>query len=236
MRHYRHSKFATSAVLAGLLALCVSLGGSWGNVYGQTAGPTPTPGQQAILNVTKQVDNANPRRGDSVSFTIRVQNTGSVAARNVVIRDVLPATFDILSTSATAGVVEVRGQTVTVVVSAIDPGVTVLVVIEARVRDNAQGELRNTVIVREEPVTGGTDGANEQRATAVLTIDESVAEVPPQAGGQAGQSGQVGQSGTADSLLGRTGAGSNLQMPLLLIGLMLVLAGAFVFIRVRTTQ
>jgi uncharacterized repeat protein (TIGR01451 family) len=227
-----YPRFATSSALAGLLILLISLGGGWGEVYGQTAGPTPTAGPRASLSVTKQVDNANPRRGDIVAFTIRVQNTGSVAARNVIIRDVVPGAFDILNASATAGTVEVRGQTVAVTVPAIDPGVTVLVVIEARVRNDAQGELRNTVIVREADDPATADGVNEQRATVTLTVAEGAADAPP-AGGQA--SGQTGQSGASDSLLSGTGAGSGLQLPLLLIGIALVLAGGLVFLRTRTS-
>jgi uncharacterized repeat protein (TIGR01451 family) len=222
----------TSSALAGLLILLISLGGGWGEVYGQTAGPTPTPSQRAILSVTKQVDNANPRRGDIVAFTIRVQNTGSVAARSVIIRDVVPGAFDILNASATAGTVEVRAQTVTVTVANIDPGMTVLLVIEARVRNDAQGELRNTVIVREAADPATADGVNEQRATVTLTVAEEAAAAPS-AGAQPG--GQTGQSGVSDSLLSGTGAESGLQQSLLLIGVALVLAGALIFFRTRTS-
>lgn len=226
MGRHHYQRFATSSVLAGVLILLISLGGGWGNVYGQTAGPTPTPSRGAVLSVTKRVDNANPRRGDTITFTIRVQNTGSVTARNVIIRDVVPGTFDILNASATLGAVKINGQTISLIIPALDPGVTVLLVVEARVRNNAQGELRNTVIVREgDPSVA--DG-NEQRATAVLMVAEGTAG-PTQPGGPRNQ------IGPSDSLLGRTGAGSGLQLPLLLIGLALVLAGAFVFIRARGT-
>lgn len=45
---------------------------------------------QARLVATKQVDGATKRPGDAVAYRIRVQNTGTDAARNVVLRDVLP--------------------------------------------------------------------------------------------------------------------------------------------------
>lgn len=230
-RLHQH-RVATSTMFAGLLIMLMSFGGSWGEAYGQTAGPTPTAGQRAVLSVTKQVDNANPRQGDIVSFTIRVQNTGSVAALNVLIRDILPGTFDVLRASATAGTVEVVGQVVTVSVPQIDPGVTVLAVIEARVRAEARGELRNTVTVRE---TTSGDSANELSATAVLQVAEQADASPPAGGDNRGGAGGDNRGGS-NPLLSGTGAGSGLQLPLLVIGMMLVLIGGLVFSRVRSAQ
>lgn len=272
MGQQHHHRVATSTMLTGLLILLISLGGSWGEAYGQTAGPTPTVGQRAVLSVTKQVDNATPRRGDIVSFTIRVQNTGSVAALNVVIRDVVPGTFDVLRASATSGAAEVRGQVVTITVPQIDPGVTVLATIEARVRNDARGQLRNTVVVRAAGVVDGSNAA-EVSATVLLDVAEQPDATPPTgasppaggntgggtgdntgggaggntgggAGGNTGggAGGNIGGGAGGDTrrgsnpLLSGTGAGSGLQLPLLVIGIMLVLIGGLIFTRVRNTQ
>lgn len=222
-------------MLTGLLIMLISFGGGWGEAYGQTAGPTPTPGQRAVLSVTKQVDAANPRRSDIVSFTIRVQNTGTAAALNVVIRDVLPGTFDVLRASATAGAVKVNGQVVTVTVPQIDPGVTVLTVIEARVRNDARGQLRNTVVVRAAGAVDGSGSTDEVSATALLDVAEQT-DAPPASGGD-NRGGAGGDNrGGSNPLLSGTGAGSGLQMPLLIIGIMFVLIGGLIFTRVRTTQ
>jgi uncharacterized repeat protein (TIGR01451 family) len=43
------------------------------------------------LNITKSVDNANPEEGQTVVYTVSVQNLSSQAATNVVLRDIVPA-------------------------------------------------------------------------------------------------------------------------------------------------
>jgi uncharacterized repeat protein (TIGR01451 family) len=60
----------------------------------------------ADLSVTKTVDNATPKEGDQVTYTISVGNAGPDSALSVVVSDVLPAglTFVATSSADTTGV------------------------------------------------------------------------------------------------------------------------------------
>jgi uncharacterized repeat protein (TIGR01451 family) len=221
MSHQRQRSFAMSLLLTGLLVTLMSFGGGWGQAYGQTAGPTPTP-RRATISVTKTVDNPRPSPGATVVFTIRVQNVGDTPARNVVVQDNMPGAFEILDVATTAGTATVSGPAVRVDIPQIDPGATVVITIRARLRPDARGELVNVVIVRD------TDGVfGEQRARATLGVAESTDEqqiTPP-------TSAQVPRAP-----LSNTGADSGLQWSLLLLGLLLMAAGSVVFWRARATR
>ena len=67
-----------------------------------SAGALETP-QQANLSVRKSVSNPTPNVGDTLTYTIRVTNSGPDAATGVVLFDVLPAGVSYQSSSATAG-------------------------------------------------------------------------------------------------------------------------------------
>lgn len=238
MSRKHHGRLIVSLLIVGVLFGLAGWGGSWGRVYGQTSGPTPTPGS-AVLAVSKTVDNPSPRRGQTVTFTIRIQNVGGTAARNVVIRDVMPGMFDVLNATTTKDQAQVRGQTVTVEASEIVPGETVIVTIETRVRNNAQGRAENVVVVRYQAVAGATGSAGggevltteqEQRATAVLGVsEEAVDDQAPATDEQGGASGPGSQ-------LSPTGMDPATQWPLLLAGLLLIATGGLIFVRVRKTS
>jgi len=55
------------------------------------------------LDITKSVDNTTPQDGDTIVFTITVENKGSIDATNVVIFDELPGQLDYVSSSADIG-------------------------------------------------------------------------------------------------------------------------------------
>jgi uncharacterized repeat protein (TIGR01451 family) len=63
---------------------------------------TVTP-QSIDLSLTKNVDNATPEIGDNVIFTITVLNSGSIAATNVAVSDVLPSGLTFVSSTPTQG-------------------------------------------------------------------------------------------------------------------------------------
>jgi uncharacterized repeat protein (TIGR01451 family) len=224
MSHQRQRSFAMSLLLTGLLVTLLSFGGGWGQAYGQTAGPTPTPRGAAQLSVTKEIDNPRPRQGETVVFTIRVQNTGDAPARDVVVQDNMPGSLEILEVSTTAGTSSVRGPTVRVEIPQLDPGASVVITIRARLRPDARGELVNIVIARANNVGGATV---EQRAQAVLEVAESAADEPTAPGG-----GAQNPRGS----LGNTGADSTVQWWLLLLGLVLMAAGSAIFWRARRTR
>jgi uncharacterized repeat protein (TIGR01451 family) len=60
-------------------------------------------GQSADIQVVKGVDNANPVRGDQVTFTITATNNGPSAATGVVINDLLPVGLSFVSATASQG-------------------------------------------------------------------------------------------------------------------------------------
>ncbi len=224
MSHQRQRSFAMSLLLTGLLVTLLSFGGGWGQAYGQTAGPTPTPARAAQISVTKEVNNPAPRQGETVVFTIRVQNTGDTPARDVVVQDNMPGTLEVLDVATTAGTASVRGPTVRVEIPQLDPGASVVITIRARLRPDARGELVNIVIVR----ANNSGGASvEQRAQAVLAVAESAVDGPAPSGN--------GPQNPRSSL-GNTGADSGMQWWLLLLGLLLMAAGSAIFWRARSTR
>jgi uncharacterized repeat protein (TIGR01451 family) len=61
---------------------------------------TPTDPQVADLYLTKVVDVATPNVGDTVTFTIEVDNLGATTAQNVTVQDTLPTGLQFVSASA----------------------------------------------------------------------------------------------------------------------------------------
>lgn len=59
--------------------------------------------QSADLSMAKSVDVANPNVGDTVRFTLQVNNAGPTAAQAVAVEDRLPAGLGFVSASATRG-------------------------------------------------------------------------------------------------------------------------------------
>ncbi len=63
---------------------------------------TITP-SSADLSLTKQVDNANPNVGDTVTFTVNLANAGPNSATSIVVSDSVPAGFTFVSASPSVG-------------------------------------------------------------------------------------------------------------------------------------
>ncbi|WP_395684146.1 hypothetical protein, partial [Dokdonella sp.] len=72
------------------------------NTTNNTGGVTLN-GQSADIQVLKGVDNANPIRGDQVTFTITATNNGPSAATGVALSDVLPAGLIFVSATPSQG-------------------------------------------------------------------------------------------------------------------------------------
>ncbi len=60
-------------------------------------------GQSADIQVVKGVDNANPVRGNTITFTITTTNNGPSAATGVAVTDVLPAGISLVSATPSQG-------------------------------------------------------------------------------------------------------------------------------------
>jgi len=58
---------------------------------------------QADLSLTKSVDNSMPNLGDSVTFTLQLDNAGPDTATGVQVRDLLPTGMNFVSSSAVSG-------------------------------------------------------------------------------------------------------------------------------------
>lgn len=197
-------RFSTSLLLTGLLVVFASLGGGWGQAYGATGGPTPTP-SDATLAIAKEGDIAQARPGQTVVFTVRTTNNGSLPARAAQIVDEMPNQFEVMNALASQGTVSVSGQTVTVAVPQLDPGVTVVLTIEGRVRQGAQGQIVNQATARAVNVQGVA--ITEQRARAVVNLDENVAS--DAAGSAGGGNGAGNSTGNGAAEGSAPGAGSD---------------------------
>jgi len=72
----------------------------WGN---NSSSVTPVPAAVADLAVVKTVNNATPKVGDNVTFTITASNNGPSAATGVVVNDVIPAGYTLVSATPSSG-------------------------------------------------------------------------------------------------------------------------------------
>jgi uncharacterized repeat protein (TIGR01451 family) len=74
-----------------------------GNAGENDQSSAPITPQSADLSMAKSVDVANPNVGDTVRFTLQVNNAGPTAAQAVAVEDRLPAGLGFVSASATRG-------------------------------------------------------------------------------------------------------------------------------------
>ena len=84
----------------------VNIGGLSATAMGANAGTAwgdigTAPGRNADLSVTQTADNVNP--GSTVTFTVRVRNSGPVNATGVQVTDLLPAGLTFVSSTVTHG-------------------------------------------------------------------------------------------------------------------------------------
>src|SRR5262249_13401208 len=70
---------------------------------GNNNATAPDSPQQADLVLTKQVDNATPNVGDTITFTVGIQNLGPNDATGVLISDPLPAGLMLVSDDPSQG-------------------------------------------------------------------------------------------------------------------------------------
>ncbi len=98
----------------------------------QDSDSTTTPVQPTVTNVKvkKTVDDATPREGDVITYTLTVTNTGAADAMDVVLTDVLPGgvTFVSADTPCTRS-----GSTVTCALGKVPAGATRAVDVQVRV-------------------------------------------------------------------------------------------------------
>jgi len=95
------------------------------------------------LAISKTVDQPAPNVGDTVTFTVRLTNSGSSPATNVAVRDVLPA--GLLFVSATASQGTYVSGTGSWTVGTVDPASSQTLVIQAEV--TSPGPQANTATI-----------------------------------------------------------------------------------------
>ncbi len=113
--------------------------------------PTPTPPSSSPprLTITKTASPAEVLPGGLVTFDIQVCNAGDTTAASVIVSDALPSEMEMVSASASQGVVVVEGNGMRAELGALLPGECADVTIVARVRaDVAPGtQIRNVASV-----------------------------------------------------------------------------------------
>ncbi len=122
-------------------------------------------------NISVSADPAVAPAGSDLNFTINVTNTGSGVLNNLVIDDLLPPDFTIVSATATAGAVSINGQGIMFTLDLLQPGQTVTILIRARVKDTASATINIfTACVRD---AGGAEACDSAQVLGVTTLPKT---------------------------------------------------------------
>lgn len=180
-------KLTYSLLTCGLVLVLLGFGGSWGSAYGQTAGPTPTPGTiTSPITIVKSVNPTSGAPGDLITFSVQLRNNDAVPRTNAVIQDRILDFLEIVSVTSTKGTVTINGQDIRVEVGTLAPGETVTVTITVRIRATAQSG--DTGINVATGTTTGGDGTTSETSSNPVAI--SVGQAPPSGLPNTGDAGQ----------------------------------------------
>jgi uncharacterized repeat protein (TIGR01451 family) len=114
--------------------------------------------------------------GENVTFTLVVTNPGTTPAADVVVIDPIPAQVEILSATAPTGTITVTGQDVRFSIATLQPGETITITIETRVRADVTVPF---VIVNEACIQTSTMSARCASASVIsVTALPSTGETP----------------------------------------------------------
>ena len=143
---------------------------------------TVTP-QKADLEVFKFVDNATPNVGDTVNFTIDIENIGPSAATNVLLNDLLPAGLAFVSDTPSQG--SYNPSTGVWTVGTIPDGVISTLTLSAQVV--SAGAHTNTASIGDSDQFDPNTANNQASATvtplqADLQITKTVSNTRPNVG------------------------------------------------------
>lgn len=208
----------------GLLCLLAGWGGGWGVAYGQTAGPTPTGTPPTGVLANKSASTANPNPGQQFTFTIQVANNQAVEQPGVLVEDQIADILEIVSVTSTKGTVTVSGQNVRVDVGTLQPGETATITITVRVRQNVPNGTTMVNVARvttPPPGAPGTPGPGTPSVPPVVTTVSNPVAIA------------VGTAGGPPSGLPNTGAGSESNGLLLVLGGLLLVIGAGLLVAQR---
>lgn len=174
--HSLSKKVIYSLLTLGLALIMLGSGGSWGKAYGQTAGPTPTPGTIiSPVSISKTVNPSNGLPNDIITFSIQVRNNETQPQTNVVVTDRILDFLEIVSVTTTKGTVTINGQDIRVDVGTLEPGETVTITITVRIRPTAQP---NDTGINVANVTSSNPSGTSSSVTS-NPVAISVGQAPP---------------------------------------------------------
>jgi uncharacterized repeat protein (TIGR01451 family)/fimbrial isopeptide formation D2 family protein len=140
---------------------------------------TPTDPQEADLAVSKTVDDATPNVGDSVTFTITLENLGPSAAANVSLTDTLPAGLGFVSAAPSVGTFSGGVWTVGTVAAGAAPTLSLVARVLAPTTGpvSAQQNTAAAASTTPDPVPGNNTGTStvvprQADVAVVKTVDK----------------------------------------------------------------
>jgi uncharacterized repeat protein (TIGR01451 family)/fimbrial isopeptide formation D2 family protein len=155
------------------------------NPDNNTDDKTVTP-LQADLAVFKVVDDPTPNVGDTITFTVEVDNFGPDAATQVVVSDILPAGLTFVSDSPSTGTYAGGIWTIDTVAAGGFATLTVTATVDAPASPGIPQPVTNTATVSgreyDPDPTNNTDSATETPQYADLAIDKVVSDATPNVG------------------------------------------------------
>jgi uncharacterized repeat protein (TIGR01451 family)/fimbrial isopeptide formation D2 family protein len=155
------------------------------NPDNNTDDKTVTP-LQADLAVIKVVDNPNPNVGDTITFTVEVDNFGPDAATQVVVNDILPAGLTFVSASPSTGAYAGGVWTVGAVAAGGSATLTVTATVDAPASPGIPQPVTNTASVSgreyDPDPSNNTDSVTETPQYADLAVTKVVNDATPNVG------------------------------------------------------
>ncbi len=155
------------------------------NPENNTDDKTVTP-LQADLAVIKVVDNPTPNVGDTITFTIEVDNLGPDAATQVVVTDILPTGLTFVSDSPSTGTYAGGVWTVGTVAAGGSATLTVTATVDAPASPGIPQPVTNTATVSgreyDPDPSNNTDSATETPQYADLAVTKVVSDATPNVG------------------------------------------------------
>ena len=142
---------------------------------------TETP-KQADLQIDKQIDNARPNVGDTVTYTINLGNIGPDDATGVTATDQLPAGVQFISSSATRG--SFNNTTGIWTVGNLAVGETVTLTIVAMVTSPQPGtnQVSTTSEVFDPVLSNNNSSSTFRPLTIDLSVDKTINDPTPNVG------------------------------------------------------
>jgi uncharacterized repeat protein (TIGR01451 family) len=130
---------------------------------------------EADLVITKTIDNARTRPGETVAYTLKVTNNGPSSASNVSLTDKLPVGLSFVSAVSSQGNCTEANGAITCALGNLTSGASATVTVRANVTNTASGKLTNAASVTATE-TDPVPANNTARATT-----EVIAPPPPPA-------------------------------------------------------